>query len=160
MKTLNFRVGIDSPSLLTSITDSWSKRIEKKTEELLDRLTALGVQVASMEFATATYDGDNDVKVTFEYRGPLTRAVVATGQATLFIEYGTGTIGYGHPEPDIYGPGTWSDGPMGKGHWQDPGGWYYAHEKKTMGNPPNKPMYDARKEIENKFYQIAKEVFG
>ena len=52
------------------------------------------------------------------------------------------------------GPGTY---PEGKGHWNDPKGWWLPKEKggeHTYGNPPAAPMYDAVKTIEQKLLQI------
>ena len=104
------------------------------------------------------------MNVTIEQRGENACAVVATGEATLFIEFGSGyMMGYGHPEPQGYGPGTWSDGPNGKGHWDDPNGWYLPKEKgggKSYGNPPAGAMYSAVKEIELEFERVAREVFS
>lgn len=131
--------------------------IEERTQELVKRLTDYGVTLASVAFENAQYDGVIDVSVTFEERGELTRAVIATGVAVLFIEFGAGaTYGYGHPEPQEYGPGTYP----GKGHWDDPNGWYYAHGKKSYGNPPAAAMYNARKQVEEDIQTIAREVFS
>ena len=150
---------------------TWQKRLEQKAEELVTRLTDLGVEVASMEFANAIYDGTNDVTVTFEERGKLTRAVIATGEATLFIEYGTGVNFPVHPDPGAFQYGTY-------GHHLGslPNGWRYPESHgagtngqpdpkhpgyiHTMGNPANAPMYKARKEIEKQIRQIAGEVFA
>ena len=101
------------------------------------------------------------MKVSVENRGDTARAVVALGRATLFIEFGSGVIKPLHPEtPPGLERGSWSDGPNGKGHWQDPNGWYYAHGKKSRGNPANMAMYEAVKDLENRLGQIAKEVFS
>ncbi len=138
----------------------YEKWVNDKAKEFVQKLAEKGVELASVSFAQAKYDGDNDVSVTWEDRGEFTRAVVATGKATLFIEFGSGkTLGYGppkHPEPLEFGPGTYP----GKGHWDDPDGWYYAHDKKTMGNPPSASMYNARKELEETFESTVREVFG
>ena len=138
----------------------YRRRLEERTKELVQKLAERGVEIARVGFETAEYDGTNDVSVDWKDRGEFARAVIATGQATLFIEFGSGLIGGGHEEPLEYGPGTWSDGPQGKGHWQDPNGWYYAHGKKSFGNPPASAMYDARKQIEEDLTTIAREVFS
>ena len=135
----------------------YEKWVNDKTKEFVQKLAEKGVELASVSFAQAQYDGDNDVSVTWEDRGEFTRAVVATGKATLFIEFGAGkTLGYGHPEPLQFGPGTYP----GKGHWDDPNGWYYNNKKKSMGNPPSASMYNARKELEETFESTVREVFG
>jgi hypothetical protein len=113
-----------------------------------------GAKIAQREFSFASYDGVNDVRVTANPT-ELGAEVRASGNATLFIEYGSGaTFGYGHPNPGRYGPGTWSKGPLGKGHWDNPNGWYYAHGIKSRGNPPAAAMYHAETEMYYHAYDI------
>lgn len=134
---------------------------EEKARELAERLAALGATVASIRFSRAVYTGKKDVEVTVEEL-PNGYKVKADGESVLFIEFGSGvTYGYGHPEAGEFGmgPGTYPDG---KGHWDDPKGWYLpksAGGGHTFGNPPAMPMYEARKAIEQELPRIVKEVF-
>lgn len=134
---------------------------EEKARELAERLAALGATVASIRFSRAVYTGKKDVDVTVEAL-PNGYKVKADGESVLFIEFGSGvTYGYGHPEAGEFGmgPGTYPDG---KGHWDDPKGWYLpksAGGGHTFGNPPAMPMYEARKAIEQELPRIVKEVF-
>ena len=134
---------------------------EEKARELAERLAALGATVASIRFSRAVYTGKKDVEVTVEAL-PNGYKVKADGESVLFIEFGSGvTYGYGHPEAGKFGmgPGTYPDG---KGHWNDPKGWYLpksAGGGHTFGNPPAMPMYEARKAIEQELPRIVKEVF-
>ena len=135
---------------------------EEKARELAERLASLGATVASIRFSRAVYTGKKDVEVSVEEL-PNGYKVKADGEAVLFIEFGSGvTYGYGHPEAGELGmgPGTYPDG---KGHWDDPKGWYLpksAGGGHTFGNPPAMPMYEARKAIEQELPRIVKEVFG
>lgn len=135
---------------------------EEKARELAERLASLGATVASIRFSRAVYTGKKDVEVTVEEL-PNGYKVKADGESVLFIEFGSGvTYGYGHPEAGEFGmgPGTYPDG---KGHWDDPKGWYLpksAGGGHTFGNPPAMPMYEARKAIEQELPRIVKEVFG
>lgn len=135
---------------------------EEKARELAERLASLGATVASIRFSRAVYTGKKDVDVTVEEL-PNGYKVKADGESVLFIEFGSGvTYGYGHPEAGEFGmgPGTYPDG---KGHWDDPKGWYLpksAGGGHTFGNPPSMPMYEARKAIEQELPRIVKEVFG
>ena len=135
---------------------------EEKARELAERLASLGATVASIRFSRAVYIGKKDVDVTVEEL-PNGYKVKADGESVLFIEFGSGvTYGYGHPEAGEFGmgPGTYPDG---KGHWDDPKGWYLpksAGGGHTFGNPPAMPMYEARKAIEQELPRIVKEVFG
>lgn len=135
---------------------------EEKARELAERLASLGATVASIRFSRAVYTGKKDVEVSVEEL-PNGYKVKADGESVLFIEFGSGvTYGYGHPEAGEFGmgPGTYPDG---KGHWDDPKGWYLpksAGGGHTFGNPPAMPMYEARKAIEQELPRIVKEVFG
>lgn len=136
----------------------WQK---EKAAELAQRLATLGATVASLRFSRAAYTGMRDANVSVEAI-PDGYAVKANGESVLFIEFGSGvTYGSGHPEAKEFGmgPGTYPDG---KGHWDDPNGWYLPKEKggsHTYGNPPAMPMYEARKAIEQELPKIVKEVF-
>ena len=135
---------------------------EEKARELAERLASLGATVASIRFSRAVYTGQKNVDVSVEEM-PTGYKVKADGESVLFIEFGSGvTYGYGHPEAGEFGmgPGTYPDG---KGHWNDPKGWYLpksAGGGHTFGNPPAMPMYEARKAIEQELPRIVKEVFG
>lgn len=138
-----------------------------------DRLAQEGMEIASIKFSQAVYDGTNDVSVTVEPRGNNVRVVVATGGATLFIEFGTGvTYPDDHPEAGELGM---KRGEYGQGHgkqhswgyYGDPGTNGVLKEKKnggfvviTHGNPANMPMYETVKELQDRLTEIAKEVFS
>lgn len=148
---------------LSKAIDKYEKTVFKKAQILVDRLAQEGLSVASMHFSLAEYDGINDVRVEIEDRDDCCKAIIATGNATLFIEFGAGLFGYGHPEPMGYGPGTYP----GKGHWDQPNGWYLPKEiqaitgkDKSRGNQPTAAMYKARKTLELTIQQIAAEVFN
>lgn len=131
---------------------------DRKINEVLRRLAEIGATKASLGFSRAVYTGDNDVSVSVE---PIENgySIIASGEAVLFIEFGSGvTYGYGHPEPMEYGPGTYP----GKGHWDDPNGWYLPKSKggeHTYGNPPSAAMYRTGKDLQQEILRIAREVF-
>lgn len=137
----------------------WQK---EKAAELTERLAMLGASVAFIRFSRAVYTGPKDAAVTVE-AVPNGYRVKANGESVLFIEFGSGiTYGSGHPEAQEFGmgPGTYPDG---KGHWDDPNGWYLPKDKgggHTYGNPPAMPMYEARKAIEQELPRIVREVFS
>lgn len=135
--------------------------VQVKEKELRERLAAVGATVASIEFARAIYSGSNDITVRVDDTGSVA-VVYAEGESLLFIEFGSGfKYGYGHPMAGEfgYGPGTYSDGPEGKGHWDNTGGWYFAHGQHTYGNPPAMAMVHARDKIVEQVTAIAREVF-
>lgn len=153
-KTYNIDLSDKGIKELQNGLKEYDKWIKKKSDELCKRLSDMGAQKAEINFSAAYYDGDEDHTISVEQRGD-GYVVRASGETVLFVEFGTGLIGYGHPEEHGMGPGTYP----GKGHWNDPNGWYYAHGKKSHGNPPNMPMYTTVKELEQELARVVKEVF-
>lgn len=163
-----------SPSGVQHMIDSvreYREWIKSGCARLLERLTQEGYEVASAGFASAEYDGTNDVTVSVEDRGKI-KAVVAVGGTVLFIEFGTGvTYPDNHPEARDLGMarGEYCQG-RGKqstwGYYGDPGtnGTVVGERDKgtlvlTHGNPANMPMYNSVKELELRLGEIIKEVF-
>lgn len=130
----------------------------KRLSDIITKLADEGAEQARTAFSLADYDGGNDVEVSVKSIAG-GKAVVARGKSVLFIEYGSGMrYGYGHPEPLEYGPGTWSEGPNGKGHWKDPHGWFIPGTRmRTYGNPPAMAMYEAGKEMVKDLPRIVRE---
>ena len=136
--------------------DEYFADLIEKANTVCERLASMGAVRASLDFARAIYNGTNDVAVSVE---PIDNgyAIHARGDAVLFIEFGSGaSYGYGHPEPEEYGPGTYP----GKGHWNDPNGWWYGNHEHSYGNPPAQAMYNAKRDIQAEVQRIADEVFN
>ncbi|MCM1364655.1 MAG: hypothetical protein NC122_05065 [Faecalibacterium sp.] len=142
--------------------------IKKKEQEIINRLASIGATVASINFSRAFYNGINDVQVSVE---PCENGakIVAKGEAVAFIEFGSGArYGGTYPQDEMKLPidtsaGSWSESELGKGHWDNPNGWWLPKEKgsgHTYGNPPAMAMYQARKEILNQVKKITTEVFS
>lgn len=142
--------------------EKYQRTIERKQNELCKRLAHLGAVEVSLGFSRAIYEGDNNFTVSVK-KTDTGYAIVVSGESVAFIEFGAGaTFGYGHPKADELGvgPGTY---PEGKGHWDDPKGWWIPKEKgggHSYGNPPNKVMFYTAKDLEEEIDRIAKEVFG
>lgn len=169
------RVNLSGSSIESAIKEleRYKKYILSKTEELLIELAKEGVYVATVEFGKAVYDGTNDVEVRFEQRENNKAAVIATGNATLFIEFGTG-INYPDSHP-LSGESNMKHGEFGHKLGRLPNGWRYQGDAgtngevitqgkyagwiKTKGNPANMSMYTTERELEQKFTEIAKRVF-
>ena len=168
-KTIN--ITLDNKSINQAIREvnRYKKWVAQKTKELRLKLANLGVSVASVRFSGAVYDGTNDVSVRVDDDGMMA-TIYAEGEAVCFIEFGSGAeLGYGHPTASElgFGPGTWSDGPNGKHHWNEKtkkgaykGWWYGTDGKHTYGNPPAQAMLAARNEIVENVMRIAREVFS
>lgn len=161
MKKFSVNLSHKDIEMLKAWLGDYSKFLKQKTDELARRLAEIGVQRAEVYFAEAQYDGVNDTRVHLEHLDEGSNAVVAEGLATVFIEFGSGLIGYGYPPEELngLGPGTYSD-TIGKGQWANPEGWIYDHHQpRSHGNPPAAAMYKSRKEVEQEILNIVEEVF-
>ena len=172
-QTINVPLSIPAyDSLIRKIEDLGNWQSDRAIV-FADRLAQEGMEIASIKFSQAVYDGTNDVSVTVEPRGNNVRAVVATGGATLFIEFGTGVT---YPDDHLEaGELGMKRGEYGQGHGKQHSWGYYGEpgtngvlkEKKnggfvviTHGNPANMPMYKTVKELQDRLTEIAKEVFS
>ncbi len=136
----------------------YKRWIAQKEHELRMRLATRGAAVASVQFARAIYNGTNDVSVRVDDTGSVA-VIYAEGSAVAFIEFGSGAkYGYGHPLNSELGTGAGTY-PDGKGHWDDPHGWWYGHGEHSYGNPPAMAMLKARDQIVEEVTQVAREVF-
>lgn len=162
--------GIDQ---LIREVEAYQRWLKERTEIFLDRLAQEGLQIASVKFEKAVYDGTNDVSVSVEMRGPNARSVVALGRAVLFIEFGTGVV-YPDNYPEAQKHGM-ERGKYGMGHGSQQKWGYYGDPGSngvtvvkpngkevviTQGNPSNMPMYETVKELKERISLVAKEVFS
>ena len=161
-KTITIELSDKSVKKAIKEVNRYREWVLQKEEELRSRLAMIGATAASIQFSRAIYNGSNDVSVRVDDTGSVA-VIYAEGESVCFIEFGSGIkYGYGHPDAGEfgYGPGTWSDGPEGKGHWDDPRGWWYGSGQHSYGNPPAMAMYSAVKEITENVTRIAREVFA
>ena len=152
---------LDKLDELISDLKDIEKNLNKKVDEIVQRLAEIGVQNAQVSFDSAYYVGDKDATVRCEQRGPGRYAVIADGQAVLFIEFGAG-VKYSdpqHPEAAVngMGVGTYPE----QTHAFDPKGWNFwdgTQWRHSYGNAPSMPMYNAVKELEQQLTKIVTEV--
>lgn len=141
----------------------YERDFRAKENLFVRRLSELGVSVAEMGFATADYDGTNDVLIAHTQNGSRA-AVIAYGETVGFIEFGTGVRYPKYDSSDIgYTPPP--RGSYGKGRGKNPKGWYYVPNEgvaatHTYGNPPAEAMLAARNEMIENITQIAREVWS
>lgn len=162
---VNVKLSDESINAAIRKCEETRQKITLGCEELVSKLAERGCSVASIKFVQAQYDGSNrEVSVTVTGSGT-TKAVVATGPAVLFIEFGTGVV---YPDdPKIRGSLTSGDvvgrGEYGKGKGKNKN-WSFFDEdsqsfRSTQGNPSNGCMYYTREELKNVLAVTAKEVF-
>lgn len=153
--------------------NDFKKWLAKCTKAFVKELGNEGMEIASVKFGKAEYDGTNDVTTFIEERGENKVAVLAVGGAVLFIEFGSG-VKYTEPHPEAAKNGM-VRGAYGYGLGKNKEGWRYKGESgthgeviqegrhkgevHTYGNPANMSMYLTVRELEEKFAEIAKKVY-
>lgn len=144
------------------MVQQYKKDFELKESEFTRRLAEIGVRVAQAGFATADYDGVNDVVVSM-VKTNAGYSVVASGETVGFIEFGTGVKypEWNNADMDYTPP---AHGTYGKGQGKNPWGWWFkgsdgAAAQHTYGNPPAEAMRTARDQIVESVTQIAREVW-
>ena len=159
------KMSLSTSSIRDAITElkSFRASIETKKNKLLERLGEIGVYEASVRFTSAMYDGVNDSHVSLETTNG-GYAIVASGHAVAFIEFGSGVYhNTGEPYPDPRPEGIVGIGEYGKGYGKRQT-WVYRDEAGekvfTHGNPAAMPLWYASEEMRSKIEKIAKEVFG
>lgn len=153
----------------------YRKWLDKKTAEFLERLSSEGVSIANYRFESALYSGVNDVEVSFQKIREKEYAVIALGQQTLFIEFGTGIYNPDNPaeRAEVVSGDIVAHGKYGKGFgmhkkWAYQGeagnaGWPIASKpgwSMTAGVPAQSCLYYSRRELQGLVTQIAREVFS
>ena len=158
-KRIDIELSVESINNGIKEVQKYKRWVLQKEKELRVRLAALGATVASIQFSRAVYNGTKDVTVRVDATGTVA-VIYAQGESVAFIEFGAGAkLGYGHPQAGQFGvgPGTYPDG---KGHWDNPKGWWYGHGQHSYGNPPAMAMYDAVQKMTEDLTRIAREVFS
>ena len=168
--------GGNAVSIMQRELDLFKKKIKRQTEEFVKALAERGVEIAQLKFSTAVYAGTNDVSVKVEDERKNKKAVVAMGNAVLFIEFGTGIL-YPDDHPEKV-DGVVPRGTHGQGKGANPNGWSYYGDPgneptsrvvhyasdgravvRTRGNQANKCLYETREELRRDWESIARRVF-
>ena len=147
--------GLDSASIRQAISEL-RKASHGNSQDVTDvcmQIAEVGRVRAEADFAGCPYQGTKDVTVTTEPMQGGAR-LIASGETVAFLEYGSGAYNPAYLGDDPYGRGSWSTGPEGKGHWDDPNGWYYAHGQRSMGNPPANAMFHAEQDMRRRAESI------
>lgn len=157
--------------------EAYKAKLTERVRTLCTRLADIGLNVASVRFANAQYDGTNDASVTVESTDKGCK-IVASGNAVCFIEFGSGVhynAGGAYPIPKpagIAGIGQYGHGRGSEDSWRyhgDPGtnGQIIKNDPLatepyvlTHGNPAQMPMYLALSEMHDEVARIAREVFA
>lgn len=168
-----FSISVTGVDSIIKRLESYTKNLEEKNRTFMERLAQIGIDTATLKFGQAQYDGTNDVTVEPipRWEGDNKLYVAASGSSILFIEFGTG-VHYSE-QHELAGKFGFVRGTYGKGHGSQDTWGYYGEpgtngrvvERKngsvvlTHGNPPNRAMYDAAKDMRDRMLEIAREVY-
>lgn len=155
---------------ITSNIDTVIKQIQQhrdnmdaKMHTVLERLAEIGIDIATVRFQTAQYDGNNDVEVSGpEWISETQLLISATGSSVTFIEFGSGVEQPAYHDQLTATKLGFIRGEYGKGRGKRRAWGYYDDAGElviTHGNPPARAFYDAEKEMMERATEIVWEVF-
>ena len=165
-----------------AVLDDYEKWLLEKTDAFVKECAERTSAQAGNLFEQAYYAGENDVRTGFDITGDKEAQVYATGDATLFIEFGTGvnnpTTAAERKERAEVSPGMLAHGEYGLKKASNPKGWVYSGEPgtsqhasvvrydegtalatRTIGDSAASPMYTSKELLNKKFKGIVKEVY-
>lgn len=161
MKEITIELSVESINKALKEIKNLDKEANKKLDIIMSRLADEGVMMAEYGYANAQYDGNNDVKV-HKKKVAGGYEVVAEGEAVAFIEFGAGVTyqsEYPIQKPEgIVGIGEYGDKKGRRSAW----GYYPTGEPPvviTHGNPASQALYNASRTMEDRFPEVAREVF-
>lgn len=142
------------------ILETYKKWVDKKMDELMVRLAAVGLETARVRFEMGATEGNKAPETWVE---PIENGfkIIARGKDVFFIEFGAGDAAGNHPDaakaPVDTSPGSYSV--KNTMEYVKYGSWHHDGKKYTE-LPAYMPMYHAARDIERNITKIAKEVFG
>ena len=151
----------------------YSRWVQRKTDELRERIAYFIAKDASAVFNTAVAEDDmregvitGNVEVSVEPQGDNTTVIIASGKDAVFMEFGAGVYYNGAvgSSPNPWGTGLgFTIGSYGKGNgrkevwgFKDADGTVHL----THGVPASMPLYRAVQSVANDIERIAREVFS
>lgn len=151
----------------------YSRWVQRKTDELRERIAYFIAKDASAVFNTAVAEDDmregvitGNVEVSVEQQGDNMTVIIASGKDAVFMEFGAGVYYNGAvgSSPNPLGTALgFTIGSYGKGNgrkevWAYDGGDGQIHL--THGTPASMPLYKAVQSVSRDIVRIAQEVFA
>lgn len=168
-------VTLDSASIDAAVREieAYGRRVQRKMDELRERIAYFIAKDASAVFNTAVAGDDlregtitGNVQVSVEQKGNNVTLIIADGKDAVFMEFGAGVY--------FNGPVGSSPNPLGtelgftigsySTHKPDKEIWGYKGEDGeihlTHGTPASMPLYKAVQSVTRDIERIAREVFS
>ena len=151
----------------------YSRWVQRKTDELRERIAYFIAKDASAVFNTAVAEDDmregvitGNVEVSVEPQGDNTTVIIASGKDAVFMEFGAGVYYNGSvgSSPNPLGTALgFTIGSYGKGNGAKEVWGYYGDDGEihlTHGAPASMPLYKAVQSVSRDIARIAREVFS
>ena len=151
----------------------YSRWVQRKTDELRERIAYFIAKDASAVFNTAVAEDDmregvitGNVEVSVEPQGDNTTVIIASGKDAVFMEFGAGVYYNGSvgSSPNPLGTALgFTIGSYGKGNGAKEVWGYYGDDGEihlTHGAPASMPLYKAVQSVSRDIARIAREVFA
>lgn len=132
------KIKINGLDRLLKHLDNITINIDKMAKDILEQLANIGVRQAKLMFDSAVYDGNGNVEVYWVYSNLLKVQVVATGEAVMFIEFGSGikyNSGTTNPLRETTKPAVGAIGTYGNKQGATGKRWFYNNV--SPKNPTN-----------------------
>lgn len=165
-KKITFGLSVSEINAAVKELRQYQSEITYKCQRFTERLAEIGLQTAKAILEQHIYTGETigSLRIETDEKGEITRIrIVVESEAILFLEFGAGIKFSGTVNPKAkemgYGPGTYP----GKGHWDDPNGWWYLGDDgewhHSFGIEAAMPMYKASVAMRQQIVSIAREIF-
>ena len=173
MRTIKISLNAESIEAAIKYLEQYKENLKESADQIVSSLAQLGYSVAASIIANHVFNGDTLSSLSVERVDDGRYILSAASQALLFLEFGAGLVGGGNPLASEFGfgPGTYP----GKGHWDDPHGWFYPTDDSRLivkygkdgqglghsyGTVPAMPFYLADEKIKQDTLRVAREVFA
>ena len=168
-------VTLDSASIDAAVREieAYGRRVQRKTDELRERVSYFIAKDASAVFNTAVADDligegavTGSVQVSVEPRGDNTTVIIANGKDAVFMEFGAGVYYNGAvgSSPNPWGADLgYTIGSYGLGNGRKEVWGYKGEDGEihlTHGAPASMPLYKAVQSVTRDIERIAREVFS
>lgn len=167
------KVRLDPQQIAGAIHElqQYQKEVEQKSRLLVQRLTDFGVEMARVKIVSlGAFDTGDLLSGVGGYYSPILNAgfVKVTSDHAAFVEFGTGIVGQmsPHKNGEYLAKASWGYATGQKIFTTQNGkvGWIYPTDdggfRFTEGMKSRPFLYETAKELQMRFPQMAKEVFG
>lgn len=171
MKKIKFSLDADNISRAIQELYEYRQEVQKKCKLVVQRLTDLGCDIAKAKVVDlgAIYSGNLVSSISGYYSPTLSTGFVRVdADYGMFVEFGTGTKGKvsSHPSGEYLAEANYSymggttyvtlrDGRVGWFFPSDDGAWKF-----TEGQASRPFLWETARELENRFAEVAREVFA